>query len=206
MESSLIRQVSFHLRRFRRPIAAALAFLAVLCAMAAMRPPSPPTVNVVAAADDLAAGTEVRAADVTLVAVPEAYAPPGALATADAVIGRMLSAPMRAGEIITDARLVDTGALGAEGALAVPVRLADADVASLLAPGMRLDIVRAVRGGSPEIVAEDVRVITVPRRSTGFGSSAESAAGSLLLVAADRLTAIRLAAAGTQGGLTAILR
>lgn len=203
MERSLRRLIAQG-RRHRRLIASALACLAVLCALSVVRPAPPATFTALIAAKDLPAGTALRPEDLAPIEVPESYPAPGAIVDLDVVDGRLLSAPMLAGEILTESRLVQSSSPDA-GTLAVPVRLADADVTGLLEPGMTLDLVSASGEGRPTVVAESVRIITVPRRSGAFGSNADRAAGSLLLVAADRATAIRLAAASTEGGLSAIL-
>ena len=203
MDRSL-RRLMAQGRRHRRLIAASLACLAVLCALSVLRPAPEATITALAAATDLPAGTVLRAEDLASTEVPVSYPAPGAIVDLDAVDGRLLSAPMLAGEVLTQSRLVQSSSPAA-GTLAVPVRLADAEVAGLLEPGMTLDLVSASGEGRPTVVAESVRIITVPRRSGAFGSNADRGAGSLLLVAADRATAIRLAAASTEGGLSAIL-
>ena len=201
------RRFGYLLRRFRRPIAASLAFVTVLGALSVLRPAPPATVDLLIAARDLPAGTVLEPADVTSRAFALDSTIPGAITDVAQASGRTLSAPMAAGEPLTPSRLVDAAMSYDRGTFAVPVRLAEADVAGLLAPGMLIDVVRATRG-TPEVVADGVRVITVPRRPTAgsFIGSAGSAASSLILVAADRTTAIRLAAAGTDGNLAVILR
>ena len=194
MDAAHLRHIITRLRRHRRPVAAGLAFLAVLCALTALRPAPPSTVSVLVAATDLPWGTALTPERLNTVSIPESYAVPGAITDPSTVNRRLLAAPMRAGEVLTDSRLAAPPR--ADGTLAVPVRLADADVAALLAPGMRLDIVAVGRSGDASVVAEQVRLITIPEGTTG----------SLLLVAADRATAIRLAAASSQGDLSAILR
>ena len=54
--------------------------------------------------------------------------PAGALRDVTALLGRVLAAPVRRGEPITDVRLVGPSLLGATtaGLVAVPVRIADA--------------------------------------------------------------------------------
>ena len=196
MEARRLRHLTATARRFRRPLAATLAFIAVLCALSALRPDPPATVALVAAAADLPAGARLTADDLARISFPSDFAIPGAIAEPSTVIGHVLLTPMRAGEILTETRLWAPDASAESGTRAVPVRLADADVAALLAPGMRIDVVRSDSTGGADVVAEDVRLIAVPRESSG----------SLLLVATDRPTAIRLAAASTLGGLSAIMR
>lgn len=63
--------------RTRRPVAALCAGLAVLLAVERFRPPDPPTVEVLVAARDLAAGSAVTRADVVWRVLPVALVPPG---------------------------------------------------------------------------------------------------------------------------------
>jgi len=194
-------------RRGRRPLAAALAFIGVLAALSVVRPAPPPTVAAVIAARDLPAGSRLGADDLTVIEIPVDYLAPGAVGNPGEAEGLTLSAPLTAGEVLTRTRLTAAALSYERGTYAVPLRLADAGVAALLAPGLVIDIVREERG-SAQIIAHGVSVITVPRREAthSFGASGASATGSLVLVAADRTTAIRLAAAGTDGDLAAILR
>ena len=114
----------------RRPLAAVLAGVAVLAALRTLAPPPVPTVEVLVAARDLAAGSVVGADDV----VPAAYSPglaPHGLA--DDPVGRVLAAPLRQGEPVTDVRLVGPSLTeGYDGLVAVPVRLPDAGSVALL--------------------------------------------------------------------------
>ena len=56
----------------------------------------------------------------------------------------MLAGPVRAGEPLTDVRLVGASLAAAyPGAVAVPVRLPDAGMAALLRVGDRIDLVAA---------------------------------------------------------------
>lgn len=196
MDARRLRHLAATVRRFRRPLAATLTFIAVICALSVLRPDPPATVVVIAASADLPAGTRLTADDLTPSAFPADFAVPGAISDPGQAIGQVLIAPILAGEIVTRTRLWSTEASTQGGTRAVPVRLADDAVATLLAPGMSIDVVRSDRTGGADVVAEDVRLIAVSPESTG----------SLLLVAADRSTAIRLAAASTLGGLSAILR
>lgn len=201
------RRIGYILRRFRRPLVGLLAFISVLGALSILRPAPPSSVDLLVAARDLPAGTTLEPADLAPLAFVRDASPPGAIADIALASGRTLSAPMLAGEALTQTRLVDAALWHGAQAYAVPIRLAEADVGGLLSPGMLIDIVRESRGEAV-VVADGVRVITVPRRPTAnsFAGSGGAAASSLILVAADRTTAIRLAAAGTDGDLAVILR
>lgn len=194
------------LYRFRRPIAAASAGLAVLILAATLRPASVDLVDVVVAAADLPPGTALTPQDLTVTGLPAGYLPPGALTAADEAVGRTIAGGIVAGEPITQSRLVATTSRP-DGLTTVPVRLADAEAAALLVPGSVVDLVLASRDGGGRVIAEGVQVVTVPQRaaSAGLGSAPRSA-GSLVVVATDRRTAVALAAAGTQPGLGVVLR
>jgi Flp pilus assembly protein CpaB len=204
---------------FRQCAAAALACLALVLAL---RPPStathglePATVPVVVATADLAAGTVLRSGTVTTVDLPAELAPAGAAAGPDELTGRVLAAPVRAGEPVTDVRVVGPGLWSQvpEGQVAAPVRLADLAVATLLHAGDRVDVIAAtgavdVDGGLPpvEVVAENALVLTAPAAGADDGSTIGVPDGSgLLVLAVPPDTAQRLAAAGAGGTLTVTL-
>lgn len=192
--------------RFRRPLAAASAALAVLLLAATLRPASTDLVDVIVSASDLPPGATLGAQDLSVLAMPSAYLPPGAVMNADDAVGRTIAAAISAGEPLTQSRLVATGPR-ADGLHTVPVRLADAEAATLLAPGSVIDLVLTSRDGTARVVAEAAQVVTVPQRAsaTGLGGASRTA-GSLIVVATDRRTAVALAAAGTQPGLGVVLR
>ena len=191
--------------RFRRPIAAACAALAVLLTAAALRPASPDLVEVVLAADDLPAGSTLGVDDLALGTLPAAHLAPGALVSVDDATGRTIAAGISAGEVITRSRLVDTGPR-ADGLHTVPVRLADPQAADLLHPGAVIDLVLASGDATGRVIAEGAQVVTVPRSPATAGLGSSRSAGTLIVVATDRRTAVALAAAGTQPGLGVVLR
>jgi pilus assembly protein CpaB len=199
--------------RFRRPRSpvhtarrVAAGLLAVAALLLALRPgpavpAAAPTVAVAVSAGDLPSGRVLTAGDLTVVRLPAAVAPSGTAADPQSLVGRVLAGGVRAGEPLTDARLVGAGlsALLPEGQVATPVRLADLAVASLVRTGDRVDVLATPPdAGSAELVAGDALVLAAP------GPSADSAvdAGGLLLIAVDDTTAARLAAASTTATLT----
>src|SRR5437764_14474727 len=134
------RTIDWH----RRPITAALAGVAVLAGLSAVSPKAPQARPVWTAAHDLRGGAPLRAGDVVLRRIPLALVPAGALAAGSTVVGRLLAAPVRRGEPLTDVRLLGPSllaALGRPGQVAVPVRLADGAAAAALArPGEVVDV------------------------------------------------------------------
>jgi pilus assembly protein CpaB len=194
------------LHRFRRPIAAASAALAVLILATALRPASPPTIDVVRVSVDLPGGSRLSPGDLTIGPMVADAVPPGALTSADGAVGRTLVGAMAQGEVITATRLMDPSNR-ADGLQLVPVRLSDPELAELIAPGTLVDLVQSSGDGRGRVVAEAVRVVTVPRRTRDAALGASPAgAGSLIVVATDRRTAIALAAAGPQAGVGVVLR
>ena len=79
----------------------------------------------------------VRAADLALRLWPPELVPAGAVRDLAAADGRVLVGAARAGEPLTDVRLVGAGLAAGGSAAAVPVRLGDAAVAALLVPGIK---------------------------------------------------------------------
>ena len=184
---------------FRRTAAALLAVLAVALAAASLLHGQEHTAPVLVAARDVPAGTTLTGDDVRIRDLPVAYAPSGSLHDLGTAVGRILTGSARAGEPITDVRLVGREstllATGDPDAVAVPVRLSDAAVADLLRPGSRVDVV-----GDPAVLANDAVVLTV-RPSEGL-----SAKGRLVVVALPRQLAAKVAAASLAQPVTVTLR
>lgn len=149
------------LLRRRRPLAALCTGVAVVAGLSAAREPAPATVAVVVAARDLPAGTTLEAGDVRAAAFAAGSAPAGLSA---APVGRVLAAPVTAGEPLTDVRLVGAGlAEGRPGLSAVPLRLPDPGMVALLRVGDTIDLVAAdPQGGGATTVADAVPVLALP--------------------------------------------
>jgi Flp pilus assembly protein CpaB len=119
---------------------------------------------VLTAAHDLAAGVVVGAGDVRRAPYDPAGVPDGVLPVA-AAVGRTTTGPVRAGEPITDARLVEAGLLrGYPGLVAVPVRIGDPGAVRLLRVGDRVDLLAAdPQGEQPAAtLGEQVPVLAIP--------------------------------------------
>jgi Flp pilus assembly protein CpaB len=184
----------------RRFAAAALAGLAVVLALV----PHPRTAGIAVAvvAVEISAGATVRAADLAVHEWPAELVPAGALHDPGDAVGRVLIGAARAGEPLTDVRLVGAGAAtgaGPEGA-AVPIRLADAGVAALLVPGSRVDVVTVGgRSDQPVALASDATVLAVLAEDSG-------ARGRLVMVSMPREVATRVAAAALSEQVAVTLR
>ncbi len=168
--------------------------------------PGPATVPVVVAADDLPAGATLEDGGLAVVRLPAGTRPSGAFRDVGPLAGRVLAAPVRAGEPLTDVRLVGSGvtALLPADQVAAPVRLADLAVAGLVRGGDRIDVLATVEGSvTAEVVAAGALVLSAP--GSGAGAVDGSSAAGLLLVAVEPGVAARLAAAATSATLTLVL-
>jgi Flp pilus assembly protein CpaB len=201
----LRRAVSAH----RRLLAAGLVALGAACTIGALSPHPPPTVTVITAAHDLAGGVSVDARDVTVAHLPAAAVPSGAFSAADDVVGRLLAAPVRAGEVVTDVRLLGAGLLAGYGAgtVAVPIHVGDAAITGLLRVGDHVDVLATSQppdGSAPvtEIVARGVPVIALPDANGELPAYAD---GGLLVVAATPAAALQLTNAGASGRLSIVV-
>ncbi|MCW2839649.1 MAG: flagellar biosynthesis protein FlgA [Aeromicrobium sp.] len=181
----------------RRLLAAAFAALAVLSALTALRP-SHDLEPLLVARHDLPSGHVVTAADLRTASVPGAARPRHALGR-DEAVGRRVAGPMRAGEAMTDARVVRPGSLAGygDGAVLTTVRVDPVDVAAI-GTGDRVDVVAVDPGGeSPaEIVARGVEIVTVP--------DADDADSAALGVVTTEEGALALAEAGLSARLSVI--
>lgn len=190
----------------RRTVALVLIGFAVVLAFRPSGSVEQPTARIVVAGHDLAPGVTVAAADVVVRATPPNLVPAGALTSVNAVIGHVLGGALRAGEPITDVRLVDPAdtalADGGPGASAVPVRLADPGVADLLHPGIKVDVVTVDpdQAGNP-LLAADAIVLTVRDADQGPGQH-----GRLVVLALPQQLATRVAAVSLRQPVTVTLR
>lgn len=190
------RTVGWH----RRLLAAGLAAAAVALAIEAASPSPPPTVEVLVAARDLDGGHRLTDDDLTVAHLPPGAVPSGRVSPADAA-GALLAGPVRAGEPITDRRLLGPGLLSGWGpdVVAAPVRVADPGAAGYLRAGDRIDLLAtALDGGAATaVVAANVPVVALPPATDGA-----LAEGALLMVAATPEQAAELAAAAVAARLS----
>jgi pilus assembly protein CpaB len=205
----------FRLRRPRAPVQALRRALAALLAagalVLALRPPpvadaGTPTAPVVVAAADLATGTTLISGDLRVSLLPRDTAPGGRAEDPTELVGRRLAAPVRAGEPVTDVRLVGPGLTSGlpPGQVAAPVRLADLAVTALVRTGDHVDVLAtAPDATTAEVVAAHVLVLAAPAAAADSPSARDDE--GLLVLAVDDDTAARLAAVATTATLTVSL-
>lgn len=181
----------------RRLFAAIVTGLAVLAGLTAVRA-SPASEAILVARHDLTSGHIITADDLRTADVPPASAPAGLL-TRDEAIGRQVAGPMRAGESLTDFRLVGPGSMAGygDGAVFTTVRVDPADRAAV-SVGDRVDVVAVDPGGETpaEVVARAVEVVTVP--------PADESEDTALGIVTTEEGALALASAGLSSRLTVI--
>ena len=159
-------------------LAGALAFVVIRGyqeRVEALHPAVGPLVTVVVAAGDLGRGSLVGDDMLRTASIPEAFVPPGAVRDAAAVTGRVLTADIDAGEILTRSRLAGPR-VGPVAAL-VPEGLRAVVVPSGVPPGTlragdRVEVYATYGGGQPhtELVASGVEVVRIlTEGSTGGG-------------------------------------
>lgn len=190
----------------RRWLAAGTLALAVLVALRALSPAPAPQTDAVVAVRDLPGGQQLRADDLAVRRVPRDVLPEGAVADTATLVGRTLASPTRAGEVVTDRRVLDDGLLAAyPGTVAVPARLADAASRALLRVGDTVDLVAASpQGRAASVVAASVPVLALP--SAGSRPSAgERESGALVVVAVSPDDALRVAQASAAGVIGVVL-
>lgn len=189
----------------RRILAATLAALAVLTAVRANTAPPPPTTTVPAAAHDLRAGVVLTADDLTGVRLAPESVPSGVLPHASAAVGRTTTGPIRAGEPLTDVRLLQADLLvGYPGLVAAPVRIGDPGAARLLRVGDRVTVIASDLQGEAEPVeaASAARVVALPGdRDDAAGLTN----GALVVVAVPAETARRLAGLSVSSFLSVVI-
>ncbi|GAB3464773.1 CpaB family protein [Kineococcus endophyticus] len=198
-------------RLTRRWLSAGLVAAAGGVAVATLAPPAPVQARVLVAARDLPTGAVLTAADVTPQERDDATVPDGTLG-ADAVQGAVLAAPVRRGEVLTDARTTTGPLLAGQpaGTVATGVEVGDTALLQSLAPGARVDVLARtqdpVSGAATgaERIAAGVVVLRVPAPPTSgglLGPSGSQGPASVLL-AVDPATAARLAAAAGRTVVT----
>ena len=180
----------------------------------ALRPAVGPAVPVAVAARDLARGEVLVPGALRVVEVPQRYAPPGAVADPAPVSGRVLLAPLAAGEPLTETRIAEpragpVAALVDPGLRAVPVAV-DVPPGSVR-PGDLIDVLATFGGPQPhvETAAAGVEVLAVLRRGGQgeglLGSGAGSGPTHLVLLVTPE-TADRLAFARAFAELSVAVR
>lgn len=185
--------------RRRRLLAAVLTAIGTLAVLQALAAPAPPSERVTVAAHDLASGTVLSAADLTTVEFAPDAVPDG---TVEQPTGETVAAPVKAGEPITEPRLVGPELTAGEGAVAIPIRLPDAGMVDLLRVGDRIDLVATdAQEGGAVTIAEGVRVLAIPRQADSATGNA-GLPGRLIVVGAEPIDVPKIAEQSVRAFMT----
>ena len=183
----------------RRPLAAVFTCLAVLTALSALSR-EPEGTAVLVARHDLRSGHVLTASDLRTATVPPASRPSHSLGRG-AAVGRRVAGPMRAGEAITDYRVMQGDALAgyAEDAVLTTIRVDRADGLTGLHVGDRVDVIAVDPDGesTAKVVARAVEVVTLP------SSSGDSDVVSVGIVTTEKI-ALALATAALEARFSLI--
>jgi Flp pilus assembly protein CpaB len=202
--TTAIRAIRRRLLRHRRMVTGLLAAACAMSVVSVLAPSPPDTRSVVVASRDVAAGTILTSHDIRVVDTSASLIPDGASSTLGPFVGRTVAGPIRAGEVVTDIRLVGPALLEgyADDLVATPVPLAGTGLASLLATGDHVDVYAATGdvGASAELIARDAAVVALP------GETEHDRDGAIVVVAVSSTEAARLAQAVATTRITVVLR
>lgn len=201
------------LTRNRRLVVALLLCLAAGIAVHQLTPAPAHSVTAIAAARDLPAGAALGGSDLTAVRIPPSLLAAGSFTETSGLEGKQLAAPLRKGQLLSDAQLVGPGLLtGAPpGSAAVPLRMADPASIQLVSPGQLVNVVLTNGNGYEQASSSKVLASSVPVLWTS-GQEGQSGqwlgtgdSDGLIVVAATPSQASALAGASTQGKLFFVL-
>jgi pilus assembly protein CpaB len=177
-------------------------------------------VQVIAAAQDLPAGTRLKKSDIKRIPIPEKDAPKLAASMEASVIDRVLVHPLSAGETIVISKLVaSTGAEGISAmiqpgmrAVAVPIK-DDSSAGGLIQPRSRVDVLFTRTGSMKEAltsnIIQDVMVLSIGRiveandPKIAQQNTQQSRAATLMVTPEQ---AAKLELAKNQGKVSLVLR
>ncbi|WLP91865.1 SAF domain-containing protein [Gordonia sp. NB41Y] len=185
----------------RRAVAIVIVVVAVVVGLGGAR--STRATSVMVAAHELAPGQILTGSDLRATPIPVDLVPDGALLMAAEADGRTVTGPIRAGEIVTDARLLSARLpmqlTGDPSARLVPVRLDDDAVTTVLRTGDVVDVLTA----ETSVVARDA-VVALVAAPTAAGPTRAAGAAPVLL-AMTETAAHRVAAIGLDVPLAVVL-
>lgn len=195
--SRLSRRALWRRAKVQRALAALLAAVAVwLGVSAASADPEGPHTDVVMMQIDARSGHSLQAADLEVLAIPAALAPQGSSGSISDWAGQRLAAPIRAGDVLTDAD-VSVAALAQgqpPGYVVTHLPLSSPALARVAPAGARVDVLSTADGS---VLATDVIVLA----ANAVGDDSE---GPGLFVAVSPSDAQAIAVASGSGSVGAV--
>jgi len=149
-------------------------------------------VATVVATTDVPAGRIVTASDVRLVGWPEDSRPAAASGNLEDIVGRRATAPIRAGEPLTTARVVGPGLLASTGAGQVGVAIPPDPLTSsgLIRPGDLVDLVGRTQTGTRTLVAGALVLTLTEESGTVLAVPANTAAAVVQAASTDSIAMV----------------
>lgn len=198
----LVRAFRWH----RRWFAAIFAAIAVLAGLSAINAGTQELRQVVVAARPISGGARLTAADLRLTGLPEQAIPDGALSDPTPLIGRTTRAGLPGRRVLVEADLLGGPGGLAPGRVALPVEFGQSQASALLGSGIRIDVLGPQAGTDGyQVVAADVRVITVVAPAESSGPFGGGQSGPVLLEV-DTAQASAILAAASIGQVSFALR
>ena len=198
--------------RYRFLLAALCLSWVVVLLVPALRP-APPAQTVLVAEQELPAGTELGAGDLTEVELTD---PPATTPSREQLLGRRLAVGVQAGLPLVETLLVGPGvSAGAPpGTVVTPVRLADPALLQLLQVGDRLDLYLAPAssdlGGADraELVTSGALVLSILAETGASGGLLDAGSGQdtgVIIVSVDAEDANLLSGASGLASFRAVV-
>jgi pilus assembly protein CpaB len=158
---------------------------------------------VTVAAHDIEAGATLTAADLSLIQMPAAFAPPGSVLSPDAAVGLVAQNSIAEGEALSVSRLGRSVLAGSVGPGRLVVTAGFASVPQGLTTADRVDVFATFGGARPftELVGEDLRVLRIDPTRDALGD-----AGTMVTLDVDGATARQLLQADATGTLALVAR
>ena len=187
----------------------------------AAAPARVPSVKIVTAKAELPPGHALMAEDLGLAPIAATTPPPNTSTDPAALVGRILLAPMVAGQPVLETQLAAPGAAGGlqalvpEGMRAISLETTEASgLLGLLVPGSHVDVVTTSTNSNDSeraisrIIAQDVRVLAVGQRLAGTAheGDAQTAGSRMVTLLVTPHDAAALDLAQTMARFRLILR
>lgn len=197
-----LRQVARAIDRHRRILAAMATAVAVLTGLSAVTSTQTPTTLAVTTAREIPAGSTLTEADLVVRPVRTVDLPDRAATSAPALVGKVTGSALARNTVMTDLSVVSGRSASAAGRVVMSVRVADAEVASMVAPGMRVTLL--VPGSNGGLITDDALVVTTPQAAPS-GPLGGGGGSAVLVVDVESAIAERLVRSTSTTGVTVAL-
>lgn len=177
-------KVRIFLIHYRREISAVLAGLGVLLLISVIRS-AIPTVYAVVATDDLPAGHEITASQLSTAKIPKSLTWPSLVFETESAVGKVTSHSISAGQPLSNSDFISSDLLTGFGPnqIAISIPLASNQLDAYLTSGNHLNVYAAQSGMPAQLVAHDAVVLFVPPQKSGsFGMQGSTEASLILAV------------------------